>query len=1274
MAKVFLRNVPTTADVFDVTLSVAAVLHSDDFRTFARLTNEDDDGTDQLEDGLNRNLVNFNVELNESTIGTTRNSGTGMLSLPNAHVRTKLLEWLGPNFGHTIRVLDQKLKLARGPGISEREATLLSKTPYVDPHIEREHQNKLDELYESLRVDVVQFGCYYREYPSRPLVDRDPIPPRQFSVEWQREYFSTTPSTRRRGGSPGPPSGVAWLKFEYDHKRIVIKLGDESTEYEGSLVIITFSSISKLAVGFDPKPCSMLTLNLDICFDTLTPPILEGIKFHQTLTGDSGFDSRRSKVRIGSLEPGHLRVAPYAHQIRLILYNDPNRDMIKVFTDLCLNSGFPESIVYRLSPRAPLDAHQRNFFSAKRLYKLELSFRKMDWPVVFQLEALLHNGLFTSDEIDYFIPKIETLCTQKGSAVVGHFLLEFIRQLGIKSLRESPALCFSRVLGTLSEFRPLSLQAGAFNCCHVTVTPTRMILEGPYPVQSNRVIRQYKEYGENFLRVDFRDEDKLQYRWARDVDGSHFVRERVGGILKNGLFIGGRKFEFLAYSTSALRGHAVWFMSPFRDATGAYVTSQAIRQGLGDFAGTSLLKSPSKFAARLAQAFTATDPSVKITRHQWEEVPDIVVPGYEDVENPPAKYVFTDGVGTISRKLAQMIWQALCDSRNRSTANTLTPSAFQIRFLGYKGVVSVDAQLDHHPGGIQMRLRPSMKKFESGIEQKENAEIEIAMAFEKPSTAYLNRPLVMALEDRNVRQEAFMKLQDIAVGDARTIDDGIAQFRTILRNHSLGGPYRLAFILDRLEKLGLDLKPKLAMPGIDNPWLAELRQVAMNDVLRDIKHSARIPIPESHLLVGIADEGPAYKREGLSNVYELPPGQIYACIQRPEDDKPTWLSGSCTISRSPVAHLGDIQRVTAIGEPPAGMLCSFAGLKNVVVLPSSSKAPARSLASCLGGGDLDVIPYSQLLPSRHEDPASYPDGETFKLDRDSTVDDICDFIVEYINSDVLGLLSDRLLIIAEPTTHSHQHGMHDKDCVKLAALCSQAVDYPKQGIPVDLDQHPLPRLLIRRKPDWHAAEVVDPGRTDYYTSDKALGKLYRAIRLDPIVVARPPSASTNGSVRRNIASNPIYSTLVREIERIVPDWTTPSGSSPETENIFRKYVGELRYISVTHTLTREAGLSLLESEIVVGTILANSVQKRWRSDCIYRCRYHANAVVRDVQQKLWESSKDPDGQPNLRGLERAWSAFEYSIQHEGEFGAKSFGLVALGTIFEWLDSHKNVNK
>jgi hypothetical protein len=79
----------------------------------------------------------------------------------------------------------------------------------------------------------------------------------------------------------------------------------------------------------------------------------------------------------------------------------------------------------------------------------------------------------------------------------------------------------------------------------------------------------------------------------------------------------------------------------------------------------------------------------------------------------------------------------------------------------------------------------------------------------------------------------------------------------------------------------------------------------------------------------------------------------------------------------------------------------------------------------------NIIQYPSLLPTTHVGPASYPKGKirTLPDNQKSTVNDICDFIIEYINSDVLvrfalslsssgndfcikGLLSVRHLIIA----------------------------------------------------------------------------------------------------------------------------------------------------------------------------------------------------------------------------------------------------------------------
>lgn len=135
----------------------------------------------------------------------------------------------------------------------------------------------------------------------------------------------------------------------------------------------------------------------------------------------------------------------------------------------------------------------------------------------------------------------------------------------------------------------------------------------------------------------------------------------------------------------------------------------------------------------------------------------------------------------------------------------------------------------------------------------------------------------MLLEDVGARKESFLALQGLAVERARTIDDSISQFNDVLASHNLGKGYRLRHTMERLrDRYNMDFKSeRLGTIPMDNPFFCQLRQVAMNDVLRDIKHSARIPVPGSYLLVGVADEGPAYEAAGYTNVFKLQESEIY---------------------------------------------------------------------------------------------------------------------------------------------------------------------------------------------------------------------------------------------------------------------------------------------------------------------------------------------------------------------------------------------------------------
>lgn len=180
---------------------------------------------------------------------------------------------------------------------------------------------------------------------------------------------------------------------------------------------------------------------------------------------------------------------------------------------------------------------------------------------------------------------------------------------------------------------------------------------------------------------------------------------------------------------------------------------------------------------------------------------------------------------------------------------------------------------------------------------------------------------MVILEDRGAPKDAFLQLQKEVVADTRMAHDSATLYAKLLESNQLCYNYRLAAVLRRLNALGLELKPTSLQQPLDTPFFARLRACAINHVLRAVKYEARIEIPKSYMLVGVADEGPAYVENGLGNVYCLPQGKIFgaygliteiygftmlaACVQGPDDEAPRYLQGMCLVFRNPVIHPGD---------------------------------------------------------------------------------------------------------------------------------------------------------------------------------------------------------------------------------------------------------------------------------------------------------------------------------------------------------------------------------
>ncbi|KAL0284981.1 UNVERIFIED_CONTAM: RNA-dependent RNA polymerase 1 [Sesamum angustifolium] len=112
----------------------------------------------------------------------------------------------------------------------------------------------------------------------------------------------------------------------------------------------------------------------------------------------------------------------------------------------------------------------------------------------------------------------------------------------------------------------ISLDDGLVYVHRVQVTPTKVYFSGPEVNVSNRVLRHFSDYIDNFLRVSFVDEEwdkmystDLSPRVASaDENGKTKLYERILKTLREGIRIGNKNFEFLAFSSSQLRDNSLW--------------------------------------------------------------------------------------------------------------------------------------------------------------------------------------------------------------------------------------------------------------------------------------------------------------------------------------------------------------------------------------------------------------------------------------------------------------------------------------------------------------------------------------------------------------------------------------------------------------------------------------------------------------------------------------------------------------------------------------------
>ena len=494
---IFMRGVSWNVDLEQVKVHLITILHAHYFQH------------------LHPTRMNFHVYLHPDKKKLHRHGGTGVLTLPNERTANHFLELFGTAHPQIPISLDRKTIIFSKSNKQQPRKDVLEKIslPYMDPWVVEERERRVQQLTEGkVGINTLQFGWECRDYV--------------YSVECEKDCRNS-----------------AVLSFSEERRELQIEF-----QHEGSLYIIamTYSQVREITVHnyLNQEPVILFMLHMPPTYLRKTQSDYERLSF----------------LPIAD----HERVAPYASLAIRLVCTSPGE--LEEFRRLSRTAHLHKVMDYEYP------VGRRNIFSAVAFSRLDQYTRQFHWCISFQIIALLCNMVVDAQEMLQLIPDIVEIFRKQGKEFTAVLLRKFASrpELAIYTTDEAEAVNEVALLQCLHETErnlmrnpmlsiPKPSDGSLYDAYHVTITPTTMSLDGPFPERSNRVIRAYDpRHHESFLRVSFLDESKLQYRFDREIDGPAFIRSRVGPFLLDKLKIAGRPFKFLAYSQSALKEHAVW--------------------------------------------------------------------------------------------------------------------------------------------------------------------------------------------------------------------------------------------------------------------------------------------------------------------------------------------------------------------------------------------------------------------------------------------------------------------------------------------------------------------------------------------------------------------------------------------------------------------------------------------------------------------------------------------------------------------------------------------
>ncbi|KAF6838959.1 hypothetical protein CMUS01_04420 [Colletotrichum musicola] len=207
-------------------------------------------------------------------------------------------------------------------------------------------------------------------------------------------------------------------------------------------------------------------------------------------------------------------------------------------------------------------------------------------------------------------------------------------------------------------------------------------------------------------------------------------------LLRSSVCINGILYKFFGHSNSQLKSRTSLLFAASKEEI------KKVVDAMGDF---DKMKTVQKKAKRIGLLFSTAHAVLPVDPSRCHDIPDIETPDY----------VFMDGCGLIAPHLARDLARRM---RIAFRNVRYTPLVFQIRYRGYKGVVTLDPSMKG--GETLLKLRKSMRKFTGGTDYGFSV-----VEYSKNNTGqpygfgHLNDEVIILLHSLGVTSEILLRKQ-----------------------------------------------------------------------------------------------------------------------------------------------------------------------------------------------------------------------------------------------------------------------------------------------------------------------------------------------------------------------------------------------------------------------------------------------------------------------------------------------------------------------------------